>query len=59
MYVTKLTRHNFIYQLLCERQAPPSQSSGVFSSVIVICSLGALTVTIQAKVRSASSPYKS
>ncbi|KAF9468008.1 hypothetical protein BDZ94DRAFT_1246937 [Collybia nuda] len=30
--------------------APASQSLGVFTSVIVICSLGALTVTIQAKL---------
>ncbi|KAF9000688.1 hypothetical protein BDQ17DRAFT_661996 [Cyathus striatus] len=30
--------------------APPSQSLGVFTSVIVICSLGALTVTVQAKL---------
>ncbi|TFK40162.1 hypothetical protein BDQ12DRAFT_602144 [Crucibulum laeve] len=30
--------------------APPTQSLGVFTSVIVICSLGALTVTIQAKL---------
>ncbi len=31
-------------------QAPPSQSLGIFTSVIVICSLGALAVTVQAKV---------
>ncbi|KAF8623677.1 hypothetical protein AX17_007375 [Amanita inopinata Kibby_2008] len=30
--------------------APPSQSLGVFTSVIVICSLGALVVTVQAKL---------
>jgi len=30
--------------------APQDQSLGVFTSVIVICSLGALTVTIQAKL---------
>jgi len=30
--------------------APPSQSLGVFTSVIVICSLGALAVTVQAKL---------
>ncbi|KAF8896413.1 hypothetical protein BD779DRAFT_1433651 [Infundibulicybe gibba] len=30
--------------------APPAQSLGMFTSVIVICSLGALTVTIQAKL---------
>ncbi|KAJ3515905.1 hypothetical protein NLJ89_g1463 [Agrocybe chaxingu] len=30
--------------------APPSQSLGVFTSVIVICSLGALFVTVQAKL---------
>jgi hypothetical protein len=30
--------------------APPTQSLGVFSSVVVICSLGALTVTVQAKL---------
>ncbi|TEB25179.1 Yip1-domain-containing protein, partial [Coprinellus micaceus] len=30
--------------------APPSQSLGVFTSVIVICSLGALIVTVQAKL---------
>ncbi|KAK1225003.1 hypothetical protein PQX77_012072 [Marasmius sp. AFHP31] len=30
--------------------APPTQSLSVFSSVVVICSLGALTVTIQAKL---------
>ncbi|PFH53173.1 hypothetical protein AMATHDRAFT_138307 [Amanita thiersii Skay4041] len=30
--------------------APPAQSLGVFTSVIVICSLGALVVTIQAKL---------
>ncbi|PPQ90812.1 hypothetical protein CVT25_012132 [Psilocybe cyanescens] len=30
--------------------APPSQSLGVFSSVIVICSMGALAVTVQAKL---------
>jgi len=30
--------------------APPNQSLGVFTSVIAICSLGALAVTIQAKL---------
>ncbi|RXW21765.1 hypothetical protein EST38_g4085 [Candolleomyces aberdarensis] len=30
--------------------APPSQSLGVFTSVIVICSVGALVVTVQAKL---------
>ncbi|KAF9533851.1 hypothetical protein CPB83DRAFT_411984 [Crepidotus variabilis] len=30
--------------------APPTQSLGVFSSVIAICSLGALAVTVQAKL---------
>ncbi|PPQ84822.1 hypothetical protein CVT26_012054, partial [Gymnopilus dilepis] len=30
--------------------APPTHSLSVFSSVIVICSLGALTVTVQAKL---------
>ncbi|KAK0469679.1 uncharacterized protein EV420DRAFT_56344 [Desarmillaria tabescens] len=30
--------------------APPSQSLGIFTSVIVICSLGALAVTVQAKL---------
>ncbi|RDB26039.1 Protein YIP4 [Hypsizygus marmoreus] len=30
--------------------APPSQALGVFTSVIVICSIGALAVTIQAKL---------
>ncbi|KAF8628016.1 hypothetical protein AX15_004134 [Amanita polypyramis BW_CC] len=30
--------------------APPSQALGVFTSVIVICSFGALVVTIQAKL---------
>jgi len=30
--------------------APPAQSIGVFTSVIVVCSLGALVVTIQAKL---------
>ncbi|KAF8740977.1 hypothetical protein AX14_006452 [Amanita brunnescens Koide BX004] len=30
--------------------APPSQSLGVFTSVIVICSLGAFVVTVQAKL---------
>ncbi|GLB40356.1 putative yip1-domain-containing protein [Lyophyllum shimeji] len=30
--------------------APPSQALGVFTSVIVICSLGALAVTVQAKL---------
>ncbi|KAF8954013.1 hypothetical protein BDZ97DRAFT_1869202 [Flammula alnicola] len=30
--------------------APPTQSLGVFTSVIVICSLGALAVTVQAKL---------
>jgi hypothetical protein len=37
-------------------QAPPSQSLGVFTSVIVICSVGALVVTVQAKVRSSREP---
>jgi hypothetical protein len=36
--------------LISEPQAPADQSLGVFTSVIVICSLGALAVTIQAKV---------
>jgi len=31
-------------------QAPASQALNVFTSVIVICSLGALTVTVQAKL---------
>ncbi|KAF5326751.1 hypothetical protein D9619_004412 [Psilocybe cf. subviscida] len=30
--------------------APPSQSLGVFTSIIVICSMGALAVTVQAKL---------
>ncbi|KJA26248.1 hypothetical protein HYPSUDRAFT_36517 [Hypholoma sublateritium FD-334 SS-4] len=30
--------------------APPTQALGVFTSVIVICSLGALAVTVQAKL---------
>ena len=38
--------------LITHPKAPPSQSLGVFTSIIVICSLGALAVTVQAKVRS-------
>ncbi|KIL58752.1 hypothetical protein M378DRAFT_132180 [Amanita muscaria Koide BX008] len=36
--------------LLLSLNAPPSQALGVFTSVIVICSLGALVVTVQAKL---------
>ncbi|KAF8239730.1 Yip1-domain-containing protein [Tricholoma matsutake] len=39
-----------ILGIMLSINAPPSQSLGVFSSVIVICSLGALAVTIQAKL---------
>ena len=35
----------------CRLQAPPSQSLAVFTSVVVIISLGSLVVTVQAKVR--------
>lgn len=53
MYVEELLK--LLYKtLICRynlNQAPPNQSLGVFTSVITICSLGALTVTVQAKVR--------
>lgn len=38
------------HQITHYSQAPPTQALGVFTSVIVICSLGALAVTVQAKV---------
>jgi hypothetical protein len=42
--------HYFEVKIYSIYQAPSSQSLGVFTSVIVICSLGALAVTVQAKV---------